>query len=59
LAWSRAIGAAARVQDNTISLICAEIGGDFSLTAGETLQIAVGGAGMSGGWRWEFRGRPR
>ena len=25
----------------------AEIGGDFSLTAGETLQIAVGGAGMS------------
>jgi hypothetical protein len=27
----------------------AEIGGDFSLTAGETLQIAVGGAGMGGG----------
>jgi hypothetical protein len=27
----------------------AEIGGDFSLTAGETLQIAVGGAGMAGG----------
>ena len=27
----------------------AEIGGDFSLTAGDTLQIAVGGAGMSGG----------
>jgi PEP-CTERM motif len=26
----------------------AEIGGDFSLTAGEILQIAVGGAGMSG-----------
>ena len=26
----------------------AEIGGDFGLTAGETLQIAVGGAGMSG-----------
>jgi hypothetical protein len=25
----------------------AEIGGDFSLTAGETLQIAVGGAGMN------------
>src|SRR3984893_9109205 len=27
----------------------AEIGGDFSLPAGETLQIAVGGAGMSAG----------
>src|SRR5258708_6462364 len=27
----------------------AEIGGDFSLTAGEILQIAVGGAGMSAG----------
>jgi hypothetical protein len=27
----------------------AEIAGDFSLTAGETLQIAVGGAGMAGG----------
>jgi hypothetical protein len=27
----------------------AEIGGNFSLTAGETLQIAVGGAGMSTG----------
>src|SRR6202047_3634406 len=26
----------------------AEIGGDFSLTAGETLQIAVGGAGGGG-----------
>jgi hypothetical protein len=26
----------------------AEIGGNFNLTAGETLQIAVGGAGMSG-----------
>src|SRR5437879_2415432 len=26
----------------------AEIGGNFSLTAGETLQIAVGGAGRSG-----------
>src|SRR5262245_11576258 len=27
----------------------AEIGGDVSLTAGEMLQIAVGGAGMSNG----------
>jgi hypothetical protein len=27
----------------------AEIGGDFNLTAGETLQIAVGGAGLSNG----------
>jgi hypothetical protein len=26
----------------------AEIGGDFNLTAGEVLQVAVGGAGMSG-----------
>jgi len=26
----------------------AEIGGEFSLTAGESLQIAVGGAGMAG-----------
>jgi hypothetical protein len=26
-----------------------EVGGDFSLSAGENLQIAVGGAGMSGG----------
>jgi PEP-CTERM motif-containing protein len=28
----------------------AEIGGDFSLTAGEVLQIAVGGAGSDGGF---------
>ena len=27
----------------------AEIGGDFSLTAGEVLQIAVGGGGQGGG----------
>jgi hypothetical protein len=26
----------------------ASIGGDFSLTAGESLQIAVGGAGLGG-----------
>ena len=38
----------------------AEIGGDFVLTVGETLQIAVGGAGTSGcgGGGGQFRGRP-
>jgi len=30
----------------------AEIGGDLSLTAGEILQIAVGGAGGGGGGGW-------
>ena len=37
----------------------AETGGDFSLTAGEILQIAVGGAGSSlGGGRGQFCRRP-
>lgn len=34
---------------NVVGGLGAEIGGDFALTAGKTLEIAVGGAGMDGG----------